>query len=484
MQTFCIFAQSMKRNLTIATIATYVVVLGALWLFPIGATWVTAVTIVVVWAITGYVYSLTKAPTTAGWAVLLCCAALLTIGAIVNTYTVTTLKGLPPDTPDFNNFDMKGFWSEAMGWMNGDPYQYEHRGRWGYGVLITLLWMISGSVNLFVPLMGNALFTLLSIIVSGIVVRTVLDGNTDRTNGWLQTAGMIFTAAVTYFLFSGTLLLREAVVGFAVSLMALGVVRSLRSPWSMWIILFLCGATIIAALRPSWSILPCLGAVAMLGRSPKRVSVSLFALAFVIAQWSLFELFFRNMGNIEIYSEPDSAFAGIYYLHDTPSRHVFNHIFGELYFSQSILGRIALLPIAAGIQYMLPLPWSFLVDIDTAPTLMLVKFTYPWYAIGGLIIYYIFISTRKALTPRSKASGSINAINRLLVWGVIYWIGTVWASGGSVARYGVPLLPLAIPAAVWVWSQCIPTPNFRRYAIGYTASVAACLICAHLIQNS
>lgn len=474
----------MKRNLIIAAITTYIVALSALWLFPIGTTWVAAFMIAIVWAITGYVYSLTKATTTAGWIVLLCCAALLTVGAIVNTYTVTTLKGLPSDIPDFNNFDMKGFWSEAMGWMNDDPYQYEHRGRWGYGALITLLWIISGSVNLFVPLMSNALFTLLSIIVSGIVVRTILDGNTDRTNGWLQTAGMIFTAAVTYFLFSGTLLLREAVAGFAVSLMALGVVRSLRSPWSMWIILFLCGATIIAALRPSWSILPCLGAVAMLGRSPKRVSVSLFALAFVIGQWTLFEMYCRDMGNIEAYSEPDSTFAAIYFLHDTPSRHVFNHTFGEYYFSQSTIGRVALLPIAAGIQYMLPLPWSFLTEIDTAPTLALAKFTYPWYAIGGLIIYYIFTTIRKALTTRGKASEHIDAINRLLAWGVIYWMVTVWASGGSVARYGVPLLPLAIPAAVWVVTQCARTPQFRRYAIGYAASVAVCLICAHIIQNS
>jgi len=379
---------------------------------------------------------------------------------------------------------MNGFWSEAMGWMNDDPYEYERRGRWGYGTLVTILWIISGSVNLFIPLMVNALFTMLSIIVSGILARTILAGNTDRSNGWLQTAGMIFTAAVTYFLFSGTLLLREAVTGFAVSLMALGVVRSLHTPWSMWVIPFLCGATIISALRPSWSILPCLGALAMLGRSPKRISASMFALVFVIVQWSMFELFFRDMGNIEVYSEPDSTFIGASYLYDTPNRQVFNHIFGEYYFSQSTIGRIPLLPIAAGIQYLLPLPWSFLVDIDTAPTLMLVKFTYPWYAIGGLIIYYLFITIRKTLTSRRETAGCIDAINRLLAWGIIYWMVTVWASGGSVARYGVPLLPLVIPSAVWVWAQCINTTKFRRYAIGYTATVAVCLMCAHIIQNS
>ncbi|MDE6309394.1 MAG: hypothetical protein K2L81_04290, partial [Muribaculaceae bacterium] len=308
----------MSRTVAImlSAISCFALVLLALALFPIADGGVCALACAATWIVASGLYSLTRSQTTAGWLTLLTCAMLLSIGVIINTYMATTLSGLTDDAPALHNFDMHQYWNEAQAWKGNGVLYYMLRFRLGYGALIAIIWNLTGGVTLFYPLLFNALCTLIAIIISGVITRESLAGRCGWSDEKLQVAGMIFTAAVAYFLFSGTLLLREAPTSLAVTLMALGVVQCLKRTWSKGVITFIIGASIIAAIRPSWAFLPCIGAV-MIARGRSGRCVALLVLAFVVAQWTAVDYYFRELGNVEFYTAPD-AFPAENFLHDSP----------------------------------------------------------------------------------------------------------------------------------------------------------------------
>ncbi len=467
--------------ITATAIGCYALVIAALTLMPIANAWVCAIATAAMWLLIAAAYRLTREPTATGWVTLTVCATLLSIGVVANTYAATTLRTGIDAMPVLDNFDMNEYWKEAQSWTGEGSLHYYLRCRLGYGAFIALIWKLTGGAGMFFPLLFNALFTLLAIVLSGVATRIALSGHTNWSDSKLQTAAMIFTAAVAYFLFSGTLLLREAPASLAVGLMAVGIARSIRKPWSSGAVYFLAGATIIAAIRPSWALLSCIGAVMIWGRSQSRWTIALFSLIFVMVQWAVIDYYMRDLGNVEFFQDED-AFAAADFLHDTSERHAYNVIFGERYFSAPLLGKLALLPIAAAIQYLTPFPWAFQANM-TLPTEALLKLTYVWYAIGGLIIYYIISTIYRAAKQPAWTANAGAVTNRLLLCGVIYWIGTVYVSGGSVARYGVPLLPLVIPAAVWVVAERRRLPRLGGFAIFYACIIAGALITAKMMQS-
>lgn len=472
---------SRSAAIILSAISFFALVVLALALFPIANNGMCGIACAFAWLLACGAYRLTKSQSTAGWLTLLTCAMLLSVGVVINTYAATTMINAAADAPVLHNFDMDQYWNEAESWSGNNVMYYMLRFRLGYGVLIALIWKLIGSVTIFYPLLVNALFTLLAIILSGVTTRMVLSGRCGWSDDKLQTAGMIFTAAVAYFLFSGTLLLREASASLAVSLLALGAAQCLRQPWGKGVITFLVGATIIAAIRPSWLFLPCIGAVIIAGRSSSSRSVALLLLIVVVAQWTALDYCFRELGNVEFYSSSE-AFPAENFLHDSPGREVYNHTLGQRYFDASLIGKLVMLPLAAIIQYLTPLPWNFGATA-TLPTEFLLKFTYPWYIVGALVIYYLISTIYKSWRQRSWDVAGGTSANRLAAWGLICWMGTVFIAGGSVARYGVPLLPLVVPAAVWTMAEWRHLRHTRIYSIAYLGLLVIALGAAKFTQS-
>ncbi len=465
----------------LSAISCFALVILALALFPTASGGMHGVACAMTWLVAFGAYRFTKSQSTAGWITLLTCATLLTIGVVINTYAATTLNNADTEAPVLHNFDMSQYWNEAQAWRENGVMYYMLRFRLGYGVLIALMWKLFGSVSLFYPLLVNALFTLLAIILSGVATRIALAGQCQWSDKKLQAAGMIFTAAVTYFLFSGTLLLREAPASLAVSLLAVGVAQCWRHPWGKGVITFLIGATIIAAIRPSWVVTPCIGALMIARRSISSRGVAMLLLIIVIAQWAAIDCYFRDLGNVEFYST-SGAFPAESFLHDSPGREAYNHTIGEKYFTAPLIGKLAMLPLAAIIQYITPLPWNYGATA-TLPTEFLLKFTYPWYIVGGLVIYYLITTLNRFWHQRSWHVTAGPIANRLTAWGVICWIGTVFVSGGTVARYGVPLLPLVVPVAVWTAAEWRHLSHTRTYSIVYIGLLVIALGAAKFTQS-
>lgn len=480
---FPTFVPQMSRSAAIilSAISCFALVVLSLALFPIDNGGMCGFACALTWLMACGAYSLTNSQSTVGWLTLLTCATLLSIGVVINTYAATTMINAAADAPVLHNFDMDQYWNEAESWSGNSVMYYMLRFRLGYGVLIALIWKLTGSITLFYPLLVNALFTLLAIILSGVTTRMVMTGRCSWSDDKLQTTGMIFTAGVVYFLFSGTLLLREASASLAVSLLALGVAQCLSRPWGKGVITFLVGATIIATIRPSWILLPCIGAVIIARRSAISRYVALLLLIVVVAQWTAFDYYFRELGNIEFYSSSE-AFPAESFLHDTPGREVYNHTLGQRYFGAALPVRLAMLPLAAIIQYLTPFPWNFGATA-TLPTEFLLKFTYPWYIVGGLVIYYLITTIHQSWHQRSWDVTGGHSANSLAAWGVICWLGTVFISGGSVARYGVPLLPLVVPAAVWTVSKWQQLSHIRTYSIAYLSLLVMALGAAKFTQS-
>ena len=473
----------MNRNIRTFAIAQTVdaaIVLGALLLLPGADTATTMAAMLAVWGITASVYRITPYRDTAGWWTLLVATTFLAVGVIANTHYFTEVSGGTTSDPVLNNCDSRGYFLDALHHSGMDKGVPESATRRGYGLLISSLWKITG-ITIVSPLVLNMLMILLTIIISGGITYRLSGGKGCGTTHGKASLAMIMTASVCYFLNSGTVLLKEAGISLAMSLIALGLTSTIagdspirakeRIPYT---IAFIAGLALLGVFRHTFILIATLGTILLMRwNNPPRLKQSFLFLALGAAAWGIMTLLTRSDISGIAGGVVDGAAVQSSFFYDNDQHRFYNNLVGD-YLQLPAWKRILMLPMSAVTQFLVPFPWNFSRDITFGYTLAYAHIAYPWYIIGGIILFFIFTGWRTAPSR----------LRRFVVTGVILWLVPAYLFAGTVSRYALPMLPMLIPAAVHVITTCRNSKPFRIWGLCYTALIAVTLIVCHYLQQS
>lgn len=132
------------------------------------------------------------------------------------------------------------------------------------------------------------------------------------------------------------------------------------------------------------------------------------------------------------------------------------------------------LPVSVALQFITPLPWAFGRDVVFGPSAAYAHVSYPWYALGGLILYCLLFRLRSL--PRRMAG--------LLLYGTVLYLITALMTGGTISRYTLPWLPALVPAAAWVWNEgCVRLRSFRIWYFIYCLAMVLVLAAAFCLLH-
>ncbi len=432
---------------------------------------------VAVWGVVVAAYVRAGNTTDIGRYWLLALTTALCVGVALN-YNQLAASGPSPLLPQFGNSDMARYYYGATFISDTGEGYLEGRNALGYAVVIAGLWKLTGC-TLLSPLMLNVLAALLTIVLTGALTRYLLTGRCGRSDEWLMTAGMIASGSVCYLTFSGTLLMKESLTALSFAVAVLSALRlradSTRKGFLTGAMLFVASCVAVGVLRHGWVIMPlAVLSVAFWGCGwRRRLAVGAVGVA-VVGVCFCCESMLRHWYGVTIHI-PDIDRLSDAFTSPSAGRDAYYTLLERVgYFSGPWWERMLWLPMTAAVQFLTPFPWNFTREISTSVTLAAVKFSYPWYAVGGALFYYWGRCVRR----------SPHALSIITALAMLFWLGFAWFSGGTVARYAYNLVPMLAPAAVYAVAVGVGSRGFGRWAVIYSIVLAAALVSAYLIQHS
>ncbi len=452
-------------------------IITSIVLLPGVGIWSTTTALLAILLVTGSFYFSTGQYDSCGWWTLTITATMLAVGIIANIHYFTTISGGTTAYPVLQNPDSAHYYADALATAGDAAGVPASANRHGYGVIISWLWHITG-ITIVAPIILNMLFTLLSIAICGIISRRILAPYTNFSPRQITSCAMIMAASVCYYLNSGTLLLKESGLCFAIVLCLLSLTSHFNRPTNtksefLFWIYFITGISLLIFLRHSFILFIALAILITMPWNKYGIINSSAKLAICIVAWTCAGLV---MNGFDITRQATDIVTGTHisdsYFYDLPQHATYNNMVGD-YFSYSIAERIAWLPISAVTQFLTPFPWNFCRDTIYGYTLAYAHISYPWYAVAGLVVFFLFY--------RCKQSPC--ALRRITYAGITLWFIPAYLFAGTVSRYTLPLLPLLIPAAVYVWFQYRHLRAFKTWVIIYALAMCATLIICYFLQQ-
>ncbi|MDE6468593.1 MAG: hypothetical protein K2L28_06820 [Muribaculaceae bacterium] len=411
------------------------------------------------WVVADFCYRRLCPVNQGGRYALLVAWLMLAIGVTLNSWWFTTASGGTPSQPVLLNNDSALAWNRMTEVLAGAPLM-EFSPRETFGTFLALL-SAGGTPAIGGELTMSMLATLIAIVLTGAASgrMALAGGSTEREAARISTAAMILTGSVSYFLASGTLLLKDpwCCMVMATLLFAVYGVRRLSAK------------AVLAVL--------CIGLSLLI----RHNLLPLFAVAFVIASIK------TTRGERILYLAVAAASVAAYvmmsghlsaYVMATDGTSNFNLDEGcdeRLAAYNTVAGgyvysewwRQALyLPFSLVVQYLIPLPWAFGRDVVFGPTQAWAHVSYLWYAVGCIILFYLFFRIRRS--PWAYASAC--------VFGVFATVATAYITGGTVSRYCLPWLPWLVPGAAWlVATGGLRCKAFKLWAWCYAGALAVAM---------
>lgn len=474
------------RQFLWAQLACLLLIAGAAILMPGAGFFVTLPSVIILWFIVEAAYRLTPYTNAAGHYTLLIVTTLLSLGVIANVHMYTSPDGASDSFPLLINDDLRKYFLGALhiiGDPRGVPIEPIH---FGYPYIIAAIWSVTG-VSIFFPIIINAALLLLSIILTGIIAARIIGDATPRSSAWIATAAMIVISAVAYLLATGILLLKEAGTVFAITAAILPFTRAtlikVSTPRSFIfrVAAFLLPLILLMLLRFNYIVIIALGIVILTPWSRKSIrsqlsSFNSVALLLCILAWATMHIILANaaidLNHIVVNSIKGGALAGAYF-YDNPQHAAHNAMVAH-YFEFPIWKRLLYLPFSAATQFLIPFPWAFERNLPEGYTFVYARFAFPWYLIGGTIIYFLATSLRRI--PQRML--------RLTIFAVIAWLTPAYLTAGTVSRYALCFLPLLVPLAVYTVATVGRTRAFRIYLCIFSIMIIAILIACYHIQQA
>lgn len=405
--------------------------------------------------------------------VLLAAAAVMCVGISIN------IAGYLPPDGDWNHPVLPDYTDISREYIMADEY-YNHRplpagSNIGYTLIIGSLMRLFGT-GLSAPLILNMMFMLIAIACSGRLAAILIEGaDRKKTAFW----GSLCCAAIGNILWYGTILMKEAGVVAGMALFGITLASLAKEKWNAASVI--CGGfggLLLLLLKSPMGWFCLAGTLIVCARfNYKNPSKYL-----TLYRRGLFPLLIAGAviaGGARLRSVPDTAFV-------TPNKEDTSMLgydtverYSQLipgYFGSSVWHRASLLPLSAAAQYFPPFPWNFTRDSHLGHFVWCAHLSAVWYVVGGLILAYLLLCF--GLKRRS------GGISRWALWWLVCWLGVAFASGGSVARYCLPFIPIGIPLAlqcvVSAKSGLLPIRLLRNWGIIYIVLLFIGLTSAYL----
>ena len=311
----------------------------------------------------------------------------------------------------------------------------------GFPVLMLALWKVFG-VNVVWPVAMNTMFTLTSVVLTGMTTRRLLSWRVSARPETLLWGGMALSCLLIYYFIMGTAILKEASIFISVAmagyaLAAMGADDKERHhPWRD-IILFVVACLLLGLVRTTFLYFIALGVVVMLLGHPRRDwRVSLAMLGIVALSLFLGNLF--SSYSFDRHAEIAGGGWNMQRFFVVGDSRSFYHELLNYYFLYPAWHKALMLPLTLSVQFIIPLPWTY---YETASTFnVLCRMTYGWYVVGGIsLFYFLYVSWHR--------NGNMGAWPW---WAALCYVALAYVMAGSVARYVTPVQPLFVPVAMYV----------------------------------
>lgn len=382
---------------------------------------------------------------------------LLGAGVILNAWYFTYANGGTPTDPILINFDSNRWWNDALHHIDASQGWAASRGMGHYGLILSVVLAVFGQT------VGTALLWSMALIVTALIVTALL---TFRLTGNRATAvcAAVCTACVCYWLSMGTLILKDPFVILALVTGAYGMVS--RGP--RFVAGILAAAVMLALARPGYIAMLAVG-IPLVSMRKGNYALPAVMTAVCLTVWCIPQVMHTtNDVTKVIASDPTLQ---IFYNAD--NQMAFYNLIGD-YSQLPYYKKILLLPFSAAVQFFIPFPWNFMRDVPFGITQAYAHFGYPWYAFGGVFVYYMFTRRKRLSTP----------VYRLSVWSVLCWLVPCYIVGGTVSRYGLSMVALMAPAVAVTLMAERRDRRFYVYMAVFAVVVAATLIVTHHLQMS
>lgn len=451
-----------------ATIGSLALIGGALCIFPGAPLWSSLFQMLGILAIVLYLYRKVCPATTSGHWILLALWTFLGIGFALNVWFYTTYSGGTLEAPVVTR-DAYNIWNQIQslyhtGHTDGLPMA-------AYSKLIYYL-NIGGTPTVNSYILLSILSTLLTVIFTGAFAAMASGSKDPTTRQRITTMSMLMMACITHFIGRGDLFTKDAICCLIMSLILYALARCFdnRKIWPSIIILICCGLAARYA-RPHLLIFSCMAFVLFsFLMSRKNMTIPAAAIIFfLIMYWISFQ---DKSASMLVNGDGTTEFSLV---EDNEKRMAaFSQIIPN-YESLDMFRKILALPFTLAVQFLIPLPWSTGDLVEYGPTLACARFAYPWYIIGGIIIFYLVRCLRRS--PR--------AIMLAAIFGFLATAATAYVTGGTVSRYCLLWLPALVPCAAWVLtSGRYKEKDFRIWAWIYGSVLVVGLVivavCLHI----
>ena len=347
----------------------------------------------------------------------------------------------------------------------------------GFPLMMVGLWKLFG-VSVIWPVAMNTLFTLLSVVFTGMTTRRLLLGRVTASATALVNGGMLLTSILMYYLMTGTSVMKEgsvylsmAMAGFALASMA-ACDEERHHPWRNFV-LFAVACLLMGLVRTTYLYFVAIGIVVMAVSNWRRdwmMSLAMMAV-FMVALLAGDHL---SSYSFERHAEIIGGGWNMqrFYIKGE-SQLIYREVL-DYYFLYSPWHRVLMLPLTMSVQFVIPLPWLYYEHHSFLN--LLSRMTWGWYLVGGTaMFYYVFISWRRHENMGVWAW-----------WPAIAFTAMAYLMAGSTARYVLPIEPLFVPVAMFVFCRLAEghwKRQFKWWCVAFAVMVAAALVVCLLFQR-
>ena len=384
-----------------------------------------------------FVLKRSRGTSIAAQAVLLAIAIFMSIVAYDCLVSWSAPEGYSLQRPNLDG-DAREYYKWALHVYEGVPNDEPGDMFLGFQLMMLGLWKVFG-LSVIWPQAMNMMFTMLSVVLTGLMTRRVLAHRVTASPRTLVLSAMALMCLLLFYLTSGVTILKEGgtflsitMGGYALSSMVTVDEERQHLWWDICVLVLAC--LLMAFVRTTFLYFLALGILVMTVSNWRRdwvLSVCMLALIFGLFVLSNYFVPYSFARHVEIVD-------GGWNMERTFNLFYSKSIFG-FYFLYSPWHRLLFLPVTMGLQFILPLPFRHLFE---PPYLLsfLSRMTYGWYLFGGTALFYcLFVSWRRGMN-----------IGVWTWWPVLIYIGEAYVMGGMMARYMLPVQPLMVPMVLFV----------------------------------
>ncbi len=408
--------------------------------------------------------------TPGGWLLWGASVALWTGIAVNCHYYITVLGSGDASAPVLMNLDSWSAWNNALfdnGRRDVMPCPWPAQ---DYGHLVGMLVYVFGD-DFSIPLMFNSFCALVTVALTGAIAVRCAGGDLAQRRSMGLTA-MVLAASMCYFMVSGTILIKDCPLACAIALTAWASLRMRDRVSVLPILAIIAAAAGIFYLRKNYMLVLAAIVFVMQRQSSRRDLVASCAIALSLFGIWLYMQLANSTVPIGSYislesSIPDEGDDNSNYGHGAAYTEVLNS-----YMMLPVWQRVLLVPVVTAIQFLIPLPWSWSKYLIYGPCMALAHFSFCRYAAGALLLYFAGRQFGRGRAP--------HPLLVLTATGAMLYIASAFTFGGTIARYGIPLVSLMIPAAAYTWLHYRRERAFRIWCAVFAAGIAVALTLAYI----